>query len=281
MKKISLAVLLIISFCFCSTLNFAFALDPQWKLVVRVKGEVQSQLADQAQWNNIWQSRMLKDGDKTRTLADSRAKIRLSDQTVFTIGENTIVEMSQFKLTKDSRFAAVKLISGKLRVQVGKFFTGKSEIKVETPSAVLAARGTDFFIDQKKETKQAGGNVLTLIVFDGVVGVTTGTQSLSVNAGQMLTIGVTGSIMVSPASIAPGVPVPIPGEAQDSSQADSDLTVDTTTPWTTQEPGSSGAPATEYTSTTTGTASQSVSPTSTPVYNPSSSSTGSLPVVIQ
>lgn len=305
MKKNIFTFLLVVCFVFGVILVPVLAVESQWKLVVRVKGDVQSQKADESQWQYIWQSKMLKDGDKARTLKDSRAKITLSDQTVVTIGENTVVEVSKFQLTEKSRTAAFKLLSGKLRVQVGKFFTGKSDIKVETPSAVLAARGTDFFVEQQEVTKQGPGNMLTVIVFDGIVGVNTATQSLSVTAGNMLVIGATGGVIVSPVSLAPGVPVmtsapgEAPGEAAGGGEApagggevpggapgggtpvgDADLTMSSYGGAGTQGP-TPGTSATFAPQPSTSGPTKGPVPQPPPIFNPSSSDTGSLPVVIQ
>ncbi len=177
-------------------------LSNQWKLLIRVKGKVQSKFAGANVWQMVWQSRMLKDGDRARTLEDSRAKIRLADQSVVTIGENTEVEMSQFKLKKTSRLAKIKLFFGKIRVRVGRFTGRDSKFEVKTPNAVLAARGTEFFASYNVVETDATG----IIVFEGKVQVSSQTEKMIINAGESAIIRPDGSIMLNPRILRPRKP---------------------------------------------------------------------------
>ncbi|MCL5773379.1 MAG: FecR family protein [Firmicutes bacterium] len=140
----------------------SMATSPDWKLVVKVSGRVESQKADQTAWVGIWQSRMLKDGDKARTLENSIANIRLADQTIIKMGSSTVVEISKFQMNEQSRIAKLKLDIGALRVKTGKFTGKESKFEVKTPNGVLAARGTDFLIVQEKVTRQGADSVTKL-----------------------------------------------------------------------------------------------------------------------
>lgn len=288
-KKILILVVIFIAVFVLVNIQSIRALESRWKLVVRVKGDVDSQRFQKTTWKKIWQSRMLANGDKARTHSDSRANIRLADQSVITIGENTIVEMSQFELTPKSRLVKINLLVGKLRVKVSKFLGKKSKFEVTTPTAVLAARGTDFYCEQSEQSSTAGGfpvgvlgqlggphlnqQILTqspvagsfkLIVFDGVVTAQIGTQTLNVYPGQTLTLGALG-VAIAPTppgrASAPGAPAP----------GDADL----------QSPDYGGpgeGPGPKPPSPTAG--SPLPSSQSMPIYNPSAT-TGDLPVIIQ
>lgn len=222
LNKLVPGLLLLLLF---SAIQAAWAVDPQWKLVARVAGTVESQKAEQDTWNFIWESRMLKDGDKARTAADSRAKICLADQTVLTIGENSLVEMSQFKLTPQSRIVKLKLEFGKLRSRVEKFLGKESKFEVTTPNAVLAARGTDFYVDQEKVTKQFGGGCY-VIVFSGTVNVNTPTGLFTLLPGQAGLVTSAGQFFLNPPQIQTGggaAPPPGGGEPPRGGR-DADLT---------------------------------------------------------
>ncbi|MCL5773387.1 MAG: FecR family protein [Firmicutes bacterium] len=188
-------LLLLVVFIFSFFIQPCWSISPDWKLVVKVNGTVESQKADSTKWVGIWQSRMLKDGDKARTLDNSRANIRLADQTVVQVGSNTVVEISKFQLTEKSRLAELKLTAGKVRVNVGKFGGKESKVQVTTPNAVLAARGTDFYVEQEKVTKQGPGGNTNIIVFSGTVNVTSGGGNFMVFAGNTCTITSGGMIL--------------------------------------------------------------------------------------
>ncbi|MBI2251183.1 MAG: FecR domain-containing protein [Armatimonadetes bacterium] len=264
--------------------NYVFAVESEWKLVVKVTGNVESQKSNETDWKAIWQSRMLKDGDKARTMEESRAKIRLADQSVLTIGSNTIVEMSKFKITPQSRIAQFKLWAGKIRLKVEEFLGKDSKVEVTTPNAVLAARGTDFFVEQEKVSKQGLGGNTVVIVFDGVVSAQIGAQAVEIPAGQMGTIGAYG-VFVAPMPTANVQAViaqaqSAAGETQGEAPAGGDA--DLQNPSISQVEsifGTSNIGA--ITQIITGEATQAVSaPTTTVIYSPSASGTGSVPIVI-
>lgn len=218
MKKVIkiTSILITISFLLL-IIQPCFALGRDWKLVIKVKGTVESQKAGQTGWDSIWSSRMLADGDKAKTLDDSRAKVKLADQSIFLIGSNSLVEMSQFKLTPESRIAKFKLLVGKIRVKAEKFLGGKSDFEITTPNCVLAARGTEFYVEQEKISPNPGGDT-KMIVFSGSVSVTSKTEHYVVEAGQTAIINTAGSIFVNPAGFM------FPGRAAAPPTGDSDLT---------------------------------------------------------
>lgn len=182
----------------------AWSIGEEWKLVVRVTGTVESQQAGASDWTGIWESRLLQDGAKARTLADSRAKIRLADQTVISVGANTQVEVANFKLTPTSRTAQINLLSGKIRVNVGKFTGKENKFQVTTPNAVLAAKGTDFYVDQEKVTKQGIGGGTFILVFDGQVNVNTGGGFFTLFPGMGGYIGLGGVFFINPNAVNEG-----------------------------------------------------------------------------
>jgi hypothetical protein len=212
----------------------ASAFAPDWKLVTRIKGTVESQKTQEAGWSAIWQARLLQDGDKARTLQSSRAEIRLADDSKVTVGENTTVELSKFQLTPQSRFTQLKLLAGKIRCSVKKFFGKESRFEVTTPNGVLAARGTEFFVEQYEKTEAMGeeeellGQYVppggtSVIVFFGAVTVQTSGQTYTLYAGQSAFLAPTGEIIINPFNFNPsGVPI-YQGEPPAANQTDIDL----------------------------------------------------------
>lgn len=152
------------------------AMEP-WRMVVRVTGKVESRASGVADWSPIWRSRTLKDGDFARTLHDSRATINLADQSQFTVGSDSVVEMTKFSLTPQGRVVLFNLQVGRIRAKVAKALGRDSTFQVTTPAGVMAARGTEFYVEQAPALDSAAPPALQgatcLIVFDGKVVVTT------------------------------------------------------------------------------------------------------------
>ncbi|MCL5773378.1 MAG: FecR family protein [Firmicutes bacterium] len=205
-KKIILAIIGIVSVSLLVFLLLpGWGISPNWKLVVKLTGTVESQKADQTSWVGIWRSRMLEDGDKARTLDKSLANIRLADQSIIKMGPNTVVEMAKFQLTEQSRLAQLKMDAGVIRVKVGKFSGKESKFEVKTPNAVLAARGTDFYVKQEKVTKQGPGGNTNIIVFSGVLDVNNGRTSITLLAGNTCTV-TPGGVLIPNAFQFPSIP---------------------------------------------------------------------------
>jgi len=132
----------------------ADSIEP-WRIVVRVDGKVGSKSPGQDDYSPIWRSRVLTDGDWAKTGQDSQARIKLADQSEFTIGSDTVVEMTKFQLTPEGRTVVFNLTIGKIRARVAKALGKQSKFEVKTPNGVLAARGTDFYVQQFKDEKAA------------------------------------------------------------------------------------------------------------------------------
>jgi hypothetical protein len=162
----------------------ALSSDPAWKFVVRVTGIVQCQKGGQTAWVSIWNGRMLSDGDKAKTMKDSRAKILLPDNSFFIIGANTTLEMSKVEYSKTGRFVQLKLDVGKVRIKVQKFAGKDSRFEVVTPRAVLAARGTEVFIQQDPPGPSGDAGATRWVVFESRLDVTGTTSQGSFFPGQ-------------------------------------------------------------------------------------------------
>lgn len=230
MKKIHLISLLIIfSLFLCS---IAFAIDSSWKLVAKLAGTVQYQKQGDNAWVAIWSQRMLQDGDMIKTLEKSRAAVRLSDQSVVTVGEETIIDMAEFKINDSQRKCNIKITIGSIRVKVEKFL-GNDQFEIETPNATLAARGTDFYVEQEKVTKDDGAGLTKVALFSGSLQINTTTETTLLTYGQTAFIDTAGNIILNPASF----PLPVDNvevfkspNAQDVIDFDTDLMFPGTVP---------------------------------------------------
>jgi hypothetical protein len=87
--------------------------------------------------------------DVIQTLAQSQARAWLRDDSLLTVAENSQVRIEEHLVdpSRDIRQVVVSLAQGRVRAFVGKVFAGAgSKFEVHTPTAVAAARGTDFVV---------------------------------------------------------------------------------------------------------------------------------------
>jgi len=175
--------------------------------------------------------------DVIETQADSRAKALFDDDSILTVGENSRVEVSEYiyDSANDQRSTVLRLVQGKARALVGKFFAGLgSRFEVHTPTAVAAARGTYFvvWIEEKASRKmgmnetgtvrpvsfqglevaelQAGGTGIANIGNSGNVAFTSGGQTVVVPPGNYA-FAPPGMPPFAPVIITPSVPSGVTG----------------------------------------------------------------------
>jgi FecR-like protein len=170
--------------------------------------------------------------DVIQTQADSRAKALFDDDSILTVGENSRVEVNEFIYdpANNQRSTVLRLLQGKARALVGKFFAGLgSRFEVHTPTAAATARGTYFvvWIEEKASQKvgmnetgtvravsfqglevaelQAGGTGVANIGSSGGVAFTSGGQTVLVPPGTF-SFAPPGAPPFTPAGITAGAP---------------------------------------------------------------------------
>jgi hypothetical protein len=130
---------------------------------------------------NVKNGMVLKLKDKIITADKSRVQVILKDNTVVTIGPNSIFVFDAYKFGgKDDSEVKMHIDRGFFRSVTGKI--GKlapERFKVKTASATIGIRGTDFsaLISEGKET---------ITCYKGKLNVSIGGTSHKVDAGMML-----------------------------------------------------------------------------------------------
>lgn len=148
--------------------------------------------------------------DTVETKEKSKAKMLFIDDSILTLGEKSKVAIKEFVYSKEKGSSIFNLLDGKMRSIVGK--TG---FKVETPTAVAAARGTVILF----QTGIRDGRHYTLIIcMEGVVDV------------RNIDPEVIGSIMLNPGQMTivwegepPTPPESAPADLIDSLLSDTDI----------------------------------------------------------
>lgn len=130
--------------------------------ILGAPGDVKIKHEDQ----NNWQAAKLKTevfkADAIKTGEESRCEVKLKENSVIRIGENSVFEFTQAAISKSSKEIKTELKSGRVWSNLIK---GKKndEFQIKAPTAVCAVRGTIFRVDADTST--------TCLVYDGSVDV--------------------------------------------------------------------------------------------------------------
>lgn len=125
--------------------------------------------------------------DLITTGEKSRAKLLLIDDSLLVIGQNSSLEITEYFITGDKREGVFSLSSGKLYTKVKKFLTPDSKFEVHTPTAVAAARGTEWISVVESNPGSAFYSLkYPIIVFNPEFP----TQRVTVNEGQFTVVAV-------------------------------------------------------------------------------------------
>lgn len=89
----------------------------------------------------------VKPGDSVRTRAHSRAEVHLGDGVSIRLKENSVLKIARFKTKKKAVDISLRLLAGKILLKVKNISGVQRRVRVRTPTAVVAVRGTVFIVD--------------------------------------------------------------------------------------------------------------------------------------
>lgn len=156
MKKVALAVTLILAFTLISTLAFAQAasapasqvMTPMKATVAKLQGEVLVTKAGSAAVSQLKSGDVLGSGDKIETKNNGKTEIKMANGNIVNLTPNSQIILS--KLASNSSTGEYENLLesnfGTIRAHVIDKVKGKSEFKIKTPTAICGARGTVFYI---------------------------------------------------------------------------------------------------------------------------------------
>jgi hypothetical protein len=143
-----------------------------------LKGDVKVQLVDKGGWHSLSKGDSLRQGSAIKTGSDSAVEVTFEDGSSFFVRDNTIVQIliaHKGGLIYIRRFF---LELGRSITKVKGATGNESRFEIKTPSALAAARGTDFRVSVD------ASEIMRSEVIEGKVGVEAQKQEVLVNAGQ-------------------------------------------------------------------------------------------------
>ncbi len=133
-------------------LSIAFLSANEGK-VTFVIGTVDIQKDGESQWTRVTYNQRISNGDRIRTRLQSRCELRLPDESTIKIEENTVFEVKILDEEKEEEFSFF-LWLGNVSAKFKKIVSSRQSRTIESPSAVVAVRGTEFSVavDQGRRT---------------------------------------------------------------------------------------------------------------------------------
>jgi hypothetical protein len=127
-------------------------------------GEVGYQKAGSEEWTGCALRQAIYSGDAVRTGTESRLELKLDDEDIIRIDEDSELEVTRETLEAFQGMASkAKLTRGRLWTNVRKVVADREQLTVETPTVVAAIRGTVFRMDIPAATSTV------MLVYEGQV----------------------------------------------------------------------------------------------------------------
>jgi len=165
-------------------------------------GKVQVQSKQKTKWRTLRLRQKVYSGDRIKTFLSSRVELNMPDGSVIKVNQNSIFEVKTIKTKAHDNEdkMSFSLFGGSLWAQFKKLVSTRQTREIESPSAVVAIRGTilDMKVDQNEATR--------VRVFEGRVAVRSKTR-----AGEVL-VGANQQSVVEKGK-APSPPRPIKNKA--------------------------------------------------------------------
>lgn len=142
-------------------------------------------------------------GEREETGPASSAKILIGDGGgLISLGPNTRFSVDQQAVDQNSgaKESIFGIVAGKVRVFVSRFWSDRPTVKVDSPTAVVAIKGSEValeaFSDKRLTVSVLGGSASVTLKGDG--------RSIDLESGDMLKIDASGKPVGAPTKLAAG-----------------------------------------------------------------------------
>jgi hypothetical protein len=149
MRVINRTILLFL-IIFSATLN---AQVQNTAKVTYVLGAVKVVSSGQTKWRKVSYNMIVKKGDRLQTTLNAQVEITMPDGSRIKVNENSIFEIKEIKVSKTEQKdeMSFSLFAGNIWAKFKKLINSRQSRKIESPSAVVAIRGTEFEMEVNKQ----------------------------------------------------------------------------------------------------------------------------------
>lgn len=140
-----LAVLLV----FCVTPASFAAVDEFQATLTDFEGEVLFQKSGDKTWFPVEAGMPLESGDKIKTGADGSAEILIDDGSILKLEDKAEIELTAMRADSATKKMKTRLYLGvgRLFSNIAKLMNRESRFDVQTPTAIVGIRGTEFVVE--------------------------------------------------------------------------------------------------------------------------------------
>lgn len=190
MKRISAAFILPVFLVSMAGAAAAAEASSSTACVYQYKGEVQILEPGAGDWITLKGPVPLREGVRLKTGPGAWCQLLAGDGSFINLYENSETVVEKLALEPESREFSFNFIKGRILWMAAKLKRKIRRFEVRTPSAVCAARGTDFTIDLASGTADIG-------LFDGELDITSGGKDTTLAAGSEAVAAPEGGVAVS------------------------------------------------------------------------------------
>ena len=127
-----------------------------WENTARVKfmlGKVERQLKNKTSWDRLRLNARVYSGDRIKTSVNARIEIEMPDGTVIRVDQNSIFDVKSIKTDEDDGEdeMSFSLWAGNIWAKFKKIVSDRQTRRIESPSAVVAIRGTTLEVNVDKQ----------------------------------------------------------------------------------------------------------------------------------
>ncbi|GEM_PF-1802571 len=152
MKTLGLLILVTASFW-----SFSATRQQPGAQVKFVIGKVEIQPKNQTRWSKLRLRQSVYSGDRLKTFLSSRVELQMPDKSVIKVNQNSIFEVKEIKTARQNNEDKMSftLWAGNIWAHFKKIVSSRQTREIESPSAVVAIRGTtlEMDVDQHETTR--------------------------------------------------------------------------------------------------------------------------------
>jgi|GEM_PF-3392742 len=140
-KKFYITLILIITLLFTA---FSNHLEKPQATVLKIRGNVNIKKPENNFWIEVARKKIATSGCIVNTKENSGARLNFSNGSIIRLYEKSNLKINEVQITSKKEAIKFKALWGKFKFKVKELLNKESSFKVETPTAIISVRGTEF-----------------------------------------------------------------------------------------------------------------------------------------